>query len=163
VRRAPFAVHATASRLQLSVGMQIDLERSTRLAQRVLSGDVFADDRLLEDLLDADFAEDLLPEWDEEWLTDHQSRYRQLRLTALEMMSGHLATAGQYGAAVQAALAAVQADSLRDSAHETLIRAYLAQGNRSDAFAHYGRYRRLLRDELGIDPPAELGRMLFSA
>jgi DNA-binding SARP family transcriptional activator len=64
---------------------------------------------------------------------------------------------------VQAALAAVQADMLRDSAHETLIRACLAQGNRHEAYTHYTAYRRILRDELGLDPPADLGRLLASA
>ena len=162
-RRTPGAVVATTSYLQLSVGMQIDFELTTRLANRILSGDAAGDPDLLPDLLQANLYEDLLPDWDDEWLGDHQYRHRQLRLTALEKLSADLAAAGQHGAAVQAALAAVQADSLRDSAHETLIRACLAQGNRHEAYTHYTAYRRILRDELGLDPPADLGRLLTSA
>jgi DNA-binding SARP family transcriptional activator len=163
-RRAPGAVHATASYLQLSAGMQIDLEVTTRLAGRILAGE-FGDaaEGRLADVLHANLYEDLLPDWDDEWLTDHQYRHRQLRLTALEKLSVDLAAAGQHGAAVQAALAAVQADSLRDSAHESLIRACLAQGNRHEAYTHFTAYRRMLRDELGLDPPADLGRLLTSA
>src|SRR5262249_47505275 len=49
-RRAPGAVHATTSYLQLSVGMQIDYELTTRLASRILSGDAAGDPELLTDL-----------------------------------------------------------------------------------------------------------------
>ena len=159
-RRAPGAIHATTSYLQLPVGMRIDLEQTTRLANHVLQGDVGADPALLNEALRANLYDDLLPDWDDEWLGDTQYRYRQLRLTALETLSHHLAAAGQHGAAVQTALAAVQADPLRDSAHEILIRACLAQGNRHEAFTHYTAYRRILRDELGLDPPASIGQLM---
>jgi DNA-binding SARP family transcriptional activator len=162
-KNGPRALYATNRYIQLNVGIQIDVEQTTKLANRILGSDVLHDDTLVEDVLSANLYDDLLPDWDEEWLSDYQGRYRQLRLTALETLSGHLSTIGHHGGSVQAALAAVQADSLRDSAHETLIRAYLAQGNRREAFAHYSTYRRLLRDELGIDPPASIGRMLTSA
>jgi DNA-binding SARP family transcriptional activator len=162
-RRVPDILHGTASYLQLSAGMQIDIEIATRAANRILNEDPSADQAPLAEALRANLYEDLLPDWDEEWLGDHQYRHRQLRLTALEKLSADLAAAGQHGAAVQAALAAVQADALRDSAHETLIRACLAQGNRHEAYTHYTAYRRILRDELGLDPPADLGRLLASA
>jgi DNA-binding SARP family transcriptional activator len=162
-RRAPGAIHATSTHLQLSVGMHIDLEQSTRLANHILSSDIATNEALLAEAMQANLYGDLLPDWDDEWLSDHQYRYRQLRLTALETLSAQLAAAGHHGAAVQAALAAVQADSLRDSAHETLIRACLAQGNRYEAYTHYTTYRRILRDELGLEPPASLGRLLTPA
>jgi DNA-binding SARP family transcriptional activator len=166
-RACPLVLHATSSHVQLTVGMQIDLERTTRVANRILAdelgADTTADQELLGEALKVNLYDDLLPDWDEEWLGDHQYRYRQLRLTALETLSHHLAAAGNHGAAVQTALAAVQADSLRDSAHEILIRACLAQGNRHEAFLHYKAYRRMLRDELGLDPPANLSQLLFSA
>lgn len=162
-RHAPSAVYATASYLQLPVGAFIDLEQSTRLARSVLETDTHADPEVLSAALQANLYDDLLPDWDDEWLADHQYRYRQLRLTALEALSYQLAASGQHGAAVQTALAAVQADALRDSAYETLIRACLAQGNRHEAFQHYSTYRRVLRDELGLDPPASIGALLQGA
>ena len=162
-RTCPIVVHATNTHIQLVVGIHIDLEQSTRLANRVLGASGPVDSSLLGVALHANFHDDLLPDWDDEWLADHQYRYRQLRLTALETLSVLLAAAGHHGAAVQAALAAVQADSLRDSAHETLIRACLAQGNRHEAYSHYAAYRRILRDELGLDPPASIGQLLTSA
>jgi DNA-binding SARP family transcriptional activator len=162
-RRAPGAIHATSSYLQLPVGMYIDLEQTTKLANHVLSNDITADSALLNDVLRLNLYDDMLPDWDDEWLGDIQYRYRQLRLNALEALSHQLAAAGHHGAAVQTALAAVQADPLRDSAHEILIRACIAQGNRHEAYTHYKTYRRILRDELGLDPPAALGKLLHSA
>jgi DNA-binding SARP family transcriptional activator len=153
-------VHTTAGHVQLNLGVRVDVEATTRLAQRILTG---VDEDVLAEVAHADFSADLLPDWDEEWLADHQYRYRQLRLTALETLSSALAEAGHHGAAVQAALTAVQADNLRDSAHETLIRACLAQGNRNEATNHYFAYRRILRDELGLDPPTTLSHLLTSA
>ena len=165
-RGAPGIVHATTSYLQLAVGIHIDLEQSSRLATRILGGSPGEDpiDRgVLAEAMHANLYDDLLPDWNDDWLSDHQYRYRQLRLTTLETLAHRLAAAGFHGAAVNAALAAVQADPLRDSAHETLIRACLAQGNRHEAYTHYTNYRRILRDELGLDPPASLGKLLTSA
>jgi DNA-binding SARP family transcriptional activator len=162
VRRAPGAVHTSGSHVQLNLGVGVDVETTTRLAQRILAAGV-VEDSLLAEVAHADFTGDLLPDWDEEWLGDYQYRYRQLRLTALETLSARLGAAGHHGAAVQAALAAVQADGLRDSAHETLIKACLAQGNRNEATTHYFTYRRILRDELGLDPPTTLSHLLTSA
>ncbi len=161
-QRVP-AIHVTSSHLLLPLGAQVDLEQSIRLAQRILSSDQAADPQVLSEALRSNLYDDLLPDWDDEWLTDYQYRYRQLRLTALEALSHQLVTGGRQGAAVQTALAAVQADPLRDSAYETLIRACLAQGNRHEAFIHYTTYCRVLREELGLDPPASIGRLLSSA
>lgn len=163
VRACPVAVHATTSHLQLPVGIKVDFELSTRLAKTIIGSAAAVDDTLLRAALQANFDDDLLPDWDDDWITDIQYRYRQLRLTTLETLSQYLGAAGHHGAAVQAALAAVQADSLRDSAHEQLIRACLAQGNRHEAHHYYRSYRRILRDELGLDPPTTLGRLLTTA
>lgn len=162
-RTHPCLVLATKTHLQLQTGIQVDIERTTQLAGRLLSSAADCEAALLEDSLRANLYDDLLPDWDDEWLSDHQYTYRKLRLDALEKLSCQLTTAGRYGAAVQLALAAVQADSLRESAHETLIRAWIAQGNRNEAITHYKMYRRILQDELGLDPAVTLGQLLWSA
>jgi DNA-binding SARP family transcriptional activator len=163
IRACPTVIQATTSHLRLPAGVQIDFEQSTRLAKNIIGSDTMVDDELLRAAMQANFDDDLLPDWDEDWISDVQYRYRQLRLTTLETLSQHLGAAGHHGAAVQTALAAVQADALRDSAHERLIRACLAQGNRHEAHHHYRSYRRILREELGVDPPTNLGLLLTSA
>jgi DNA-binding SARP family transcriptional activator len=161
-RSAPGTVHSTSTHLQLIVGMFIDLEQSTRLASRI-RGDDAGRPALLDEALRANFYDDLLPDWDDEWLGDYQYRHRQLRRAALETLSAQLMAAGRHAAAVRTALAAVQADPQRDSAHETLIRACVADGTQHEAYAHFTAYRRILRDQLGLEPPASFGRLLTGA
>jgi DNA-binding SARP family transcriptional activator len=111
--------------------------------------------------------DDLLVGWYEEWLLLERDRLRQMRLHALEALSGQLVAAGDTPAAVHAAFAAVAVDPLRESAHRALIRAHLAEGNRVEAVRQLARLRHVLREELGVEPSvravdllAEPGRAL---
>jgi DNA-binding SARP family transcriptional activator len=74
----------------------------------------------------------------------------------LEVLAGLLAAAGRYGDAAAAALQAVRADPLRESAHDALIRVHLAEHNRSEALREFKHYQELLRAELDIEPTAQL-------
>jgi DNA-binding SARP family transcriptional activator len=95
---------------------------------------------------------DLLPDWYEDWVLLERERFRQLRLHALEARCARLIELGRFGAAVQAGLAAVAGEPLRESAHRSLIQAHLAEGNPGEALRQYRLYRRLLNDELAIEP-----------
>ena len=53
-------------------------------------------------------------------------------------------------------LAAVAGEPLRESAHRTLIRAHLAEGNPGEAVRQYHLYRRLLVGELALEPSAAI-------
>ncbi|CAM3914598.1 BTAD domain-containing putative transcriptional regulator [Kibdelosporangium persicum] len=159
-RSCPGMLEATSSYLRLAPGITVDLDQTRELATRILATAGPLDPELVKDALEANLYDDLLPEWDEDWLCEHQSRYRQLRLSCLETLSQRLAESGHHGAAVHAALAAVHADSLRDSAHETLIRACLTQGNRHEAQTYFASYQRIFRTELGVEPAATIGQLL---
>jgi DNA-binding SARP family transcriptional activator len=99
---------------------------------------------------------DLLPDWYEDWILLERERFRQLRLHALEALCARLTEAGRFGAAVQAGLTAVSGEPLRESAHRTLIQAHLAEGNPGEAVRQYHLYRRLLADELALEPSAAI-------
>jgi DNA-binding SARP family transcriptional activator len=99
---------------------------------------------------------ELLPGWYEDWVVHEAEAWRQLRLHALEALSRQLAAAGRHGEAVVAAQAAVSGDPLRETAHAVLIDAHLREGNRSEAVRAFERYRRRLRDELGLEPTPSL-------
>ena len=62
---------------------------------------------------------------------------------------------GETDVAVSWAAQAVNDDPLREVATLTLVRALAAAGDRAAALRHYDSYRRLLADELGIDPSPE--------
>jgi DNA-binding SARP family transcriptional activator len=103
---------------------------------------------------------DLLPDWYDDWLADDRERVRQLRLHALESISDELSLDGRHVAAIQAALAAVRLDPLRETAHAALIRAHLAEGNRSEALRQFHRYREILATGLSVEPSESIRQMI---
>jgi DNA-binding SARP family transcriptional activator len=105
-------------------------------------------------------AGDLLPDWYEDWLLIERESLRQLRLHALEALCERLTGSGRLGEALQAALAAVSADPLRESAHRALIRVYLAEGNRSEVFRQYALFRDLLHERLEIEPSSQIRELV---
>lgn len=143
--------------LSLDAGVTVDLHHSLDVANRLLEGGRgLAGDELDESLL----VEDVLPDWSEEWVLDERERYRQLRLHALELLCGRLTILRNFGHAVQAGLAAVAAEPLRESAHRVLIHAYLAEGNGCEARRQYAHYRSLLSRELGQEPSSEMRALI---
>ena len=106
-------------------------------------------------------ADDLLVGWYDEWVLTDRDRLRQLRLHALEALSGHLLTIGNVATGLEAALEAVSVEPLRESAHRAVIRAHLAEGNRAEALRQFTHLRRLLHDELGVEPTS-LAAELFA-
>jgi two-component SAPR family response regulator len=68
--------------------------------------------------------------------------------------------AGAYSEAVEAALAAVWAEPLRESANRMLVRVYAAEGNPSEAVRQYQRYRQLLHRELRTPPTAQMEELI---
>jgi DNA-binding SARP family transcriptional activator len=153
-RASVHLVEATRDVLQLGPEVAVDLVESRELARRVIERpslpDAGSDQRWLL------FERNLLPTWDDEWLVLERERTRQLHLHALEALSRAFVGQGLHAKAVEAALAAVGADPLRDSARMVLIEAYLAEGNRCEALHALRDFRDLLRAELGIEVSPEL-------
>jgi DNA-binding SARP family transcriptional activator len=166
-------VTTTATHVALSDAVVVDLWSRERIAKLLRQPRPSAEDRRSEapetaavaedggageapgeDLAEshAMWTEDLLPEWSEDWLMVEQESYRQLRLHALENLSEQLRGDGQYAPALTAALAAVHADPLRESAHRQVIAVHLEEGNSAEALRQFHVYRRLLAHELGLPP-----------
>lgn len=149
-------VDATSTHLALGGGVWVDVREAGQLAARLLAGG----DRDLVVAVDVrSFCGELLPDLWDSWLVVERERVRQLHLHALERLSEDLVGRGRHAHAVMAAMAAVEMDPLRESANRVLIAAHLAEGNRVDALRQFGAYRRLLADELGLAPSAELVRL----
>ena len=103
---------------------------------------------------------DLLPDWYDDWVLLERERFRQLRLHALEVLCERLTEAGRLGEALDAGLAAVAGEPLRESAHRALVRVHLAEGNTAEALRQYGLFRRMLREQLGLEPSAQIEQLL---
>ncbi|MEU1460955.1 BTAD domain-containing putative transcriptional regulator [Streptomyces sp. NPDC005727] len=105
-------------------------------------------------------SEDLLPGWDEEWVLLERERLRQLRLHALDALAEALVHEGRPALALEAAWESVRTEPLRESAHRAAVAAHLAEGNLIEAVRHYRSFRRLLWDELRVEPSPRFSRML---
>jgi DNA-binding SARP family transcriptional activator len=153
-------IEAIGPLLRLASNVAVDFRKISKLVRRVLEGAI--------NLTEADLgsiaaAGELLPDWyDADWVLVERERFRQLRLHALELLSQGLVEAGKFAQAVQASLAAVHAEPLRESASRALIRAHLAEGNRVEALRQYSAYRRLLRSELGLSPTPQMEQLVAS-
>jgi DNA-binding SARP family transcriptional activator len=146
-------VETHGSQLQLGRAVVVDIREAGAAARRVLAGgEPELDPRLLDG--------DLLPDWYDEWLVFERERHRQLRLRALELLCERLADAGRCDEALRAGLAAVASEPLRESAHRAVIRVHLAEGNIGEAIRQAGLCRRLLREQLGIEPSSRLEEAL---
>lgn len=152
----PGLIDTDGRHLRLAADVRVDVRAAHQLADRLL--EFCPDDpALLHAEVRDVLADDLLPDWeDEEWLVVPREQFRQLRLHALEALVDGLIACGRTGEAVAAALTAVAAEPLRESAHRAVIRAHLAAGNRWAAARQYERCRCLFRDDLGLSPSPEL-------
>ena len=147
-------VDLTSDHVALSPSVVVDLREGEELAHRVLDPAQPLDDiaAVNEDVL----AADLLPDWTEDWVLMERERYHQLRLRALEALCRRLSASGRFGQAVQAGIAAVSGEPLRESARRALIEAHLAERNVAAALREYEAFRRLLHAEVGVEPSAEM-------
>ena len=109
-----------------------------------------------------DLSLDLLPDWYDDWLVDDREGVRQLRLHALERVTGELSLSGRHAEAIQTALAAVRLEPLRETAHAALIKAHLAEGNRSEALRQFYRCRDVLSAELAVEPSESIRQLISS-
>jgi DNA-binding SARP family transcriptional activator len=142
-------VEGTATHIRVGRRVSVDVHATLEQAHRLL-------DPALEcrgaDLAAGPLSADLLPDWYDDWLLLEQERFRQVRLHALEALCERQIKAGQLAAAVEAGLAAVGGEPLRESAQRALMRAYLAEGNLAEALRQYRTYRRTLHVQLGLEP-----------
>jgi DNA-binding SARP family transcriptional activator len=154
------AVRVTAHDLALEEGVAVDVHRARDLARRLTDPEApsLASDISAEAV--SALSDDLLPGWYDDWAIIAAEDWHQLRLHALESVASRLTDADRLAEAAAAALAAVRAEPLRESARAALIRVQLAEGNQADAAGEFERYRVLLRVEMGVEPTSHLRQML---
>jgi DNA-binding SARP family transcriptional activator len=144
--------------LRLGSGVLVDLHLMDQWATRLIEGTALGEDLAISPSW-AD-ALDLLPGWYDDWALMERERIRQRILHALEALSGRLAAAGRFADAVEAAILAVSAEPLRETAQRALISAHVAEGNLAEARRSYRVYCDLVRSELGVEPSRDLLTML---
>lgn len=146
-------VEVEGPHLRLSANVVVDLHASEDLAHRVLDEAHDLEEAELDQTL---LSEDILPDWTEDWVLVKREHHAQLRMRALEALCRRLGELGRFGEAVQAGMLAVAAEPLRESAQRTLIAVHIAEGNVAAALKQYDSFHTLLRDELHLEPSAEM-------
>jgi DNA-binding SARP family transcriptional activator len=154
LQRPGVVVHATSNYLRLADGLEVDTREITTRVRRLLDESVPCS---AEDLDPTPLTGELLPNWRaDDWILVERERLRQLCLHGLEAICRRLLTLRRYGEAVEAGLAAVLTDPLRESAHRILITVHLAEGNYWEALRQYRWYERILHDELRLEPSTQI-------
>lgn len=92
----------------------------------------------------------------EEWVLTQRSRFRDLALQTLHTLTHYALHSGNYPAAIESASRLLALDSWREEAHYQLMLALARSGQRAAALQQYESCRRLLEQELGVEPSSEL-------
>jgi DNA-binding SARP family transcriptional activator len=144
--------------LALNTDVLVDLhvidQWATRVIEEAATGSDLAISASWGDALD------LLPGWYDDWVLMERERVRQRMLHALETLSRTLTRAGRFADAIEAAILAVRAEPLRESAQRALIEAHVAEGNLGEARRSYRTYRELVSRELGVEPSSDMLMLL---
>ena len=157
-RLAEPPVTTSPTHVRLAAAVEVDLERLVAAASRLVE-DGLAPEAGMHDLLRCSALE-LLPGCDEDWVLIERERLRELRRRALEALSEAERARRRYAIAVDAALAAIRLEPLRETAHRALISAYLDEQNVAEAARAYRTFRALLRSELDVEPSPALAELL---
>ena len=142
-------IEACADHLQLAPEVSVDVRESASLIRRLIETPSACPDHGLDSL---SLVGELMPSWYDDWVLFERERLRQLRLHALEVLCERWSARGRYAQAVDAGLAAIRSEPLRETAHRVLMKAHLSEGNYAEALRQYRVYRQLLWDELGLQP-----------
>jgi DNA-binding SARP family transcriptional activator len=151
------AIQVSRGQLALASRVTVDYQESAALALDLLHDPKHLSEWEIDEEI---FTRDLLPDWFDEWIVAERERYRQLRLHALEDLCLEHISRRSFGRAIQAGLAAVAGEPLRESANQALIHAYLAEGNAAEAIRHYYSFRDLLWDELRVPASSAMSQLI---
>lgn len=159
----PEIVVATQTHMSLAENVIVDYRETMTWARTVLAGSAASLHPAWTIGEIGALGGEVLPDWYDEWVLLTRERFRQLCMHALESLCDQLAQAGRYGEALLAGLSAVAIEPLRESAHRRVVAVHLLESNYVEALRQYRSYERLLRDELSLQPSAELSEMLGPA
>lgn len=150
-------VESTDDRLALSPGVACDFDELLALARRAIVGDW---PRVGDPVDPAVFCRTLLPGWYLDWVVADGERLRERCAQGLEALCRSLSAVRRHAEAVEAGMAVVAFDQLRESAQRALVEAHLAQGNRAAAASQYRRFETHMASELRLAPSPDLRRLL---
>ncbi|MET0452314.1 MAG: BTAD domain-containing putative transcriptional regulator [Mycobacterium sp.] len=144
-------VDSDGPELRLRGDVVVDARLLVAWATRIIKGATRSEDLALAPRIEEGLC--VLPGWCDEWILMARESLRATVLEALEVLSRRLNAEGRFAEAVEAAVIAVGADPLRESAQDALLSAHLAEGNLVEAHRARDAYCRILDQELGVQLP----------
>ena len=88
----------------------------------------------------------------DDWSLLVRERLHRQALVALSGLADHYEKSGEIQRALEAARRRVELEPWQEQAHRQLMRQLALGGQRGEALAQYEKCRRILRDELGVEP-----------
>lgn len=146
--------------LALANEVVVDVDRFRTSAELLIHDPEGRDDAGEEAAAAVLHSSELLPGWYDDWVLAARERLQYLRLGALDALANRRRLQRRSHEALQAARAATSIEPLHESAHRTIVRTHLDNGNIVEAIKHYEQFRAMLDAELGL-PPSELFRELL--
>jgi DNA-binding SARP family transcriptional activator len=138
----------------ISVDLHTFLERLKKSKELATAGDAIGTHLALQSAVDG-YGGPFLDGDDDDWIVLERERLQCLYMRALlELMNG-AARDKRYEDALDYGRTILGQDSLRESVHRNMMLLLVMNGQRAEAIHHYGRCKRLLSQELSIDPMPE--------
>ncbi len=126
----------------------LNLSQSTELPERIRALDVYSGDFLAGFHIDS-YAFD-------EWILLERQRLTDTAASVARELLSNFSKAGDIQRAIMAVSKLIKLDAFQEFAHRALMKLYAEDGRREAALAHFERYRRLLKTELGVEPEPEI-------
>jgi tetratricopeptide (TPR) repeat protein len=163
--RTSYLRHADgAYMLDLGEGASIDFLRFKELVAKARRAASAGERRTHYEAALALYHDDFLKEdLDAEWAESERSMLRDARLEALEFLASEQLRQESVEEAITTARSILGEDNTSERAHEILLQALVLRGRHGEAQAAVQAMTRAFRDELGMQPPPHLMRMIDRA
>lgn len=148
-------VAGDTSTVWLHRDITVDVDDAVIAARALLAGTPSSSARHLDALF-----EDLLPEWDEEWLCSPRFLHRQLRLQALDRAIACDLAEHRLPAALDLARRLARYEPLRESTHRLLATALVMAGDRHEARHVVADFERRSLALVGLAPSPRLAEVV---
>jgi len=151
--------------LELPDGTEVDLHRAEAIV-RLMEGRIGTDEEVPSDGLNLALevlARPFLPGESGAWVEAVRLDIRALYVRALEGAAEVHARAANTTSALELAREIIELEPFRESGYRRLMRLHLEAGDRAEAVRTYEQCRRVLAEELGVDPAAETHDLYVSA
>lgn len=138
-----------AANITLDVAIFEDaVAQAARIPARALTAPVA---RLLEEALTC-YRGELLEGWYPDWCLLERERLHQLYLAALDKLMRYAEARGEFEAGLAFGHRILAYDQAREQTHRQLMRLRFLAGDRTGALRQYAHCRKVLREELGVQP-----------